>query len=51
MKEIKKEIKFVCEKCGKEPEKDIEKSNDNWAVFDYKPCMYCGGKLGIKVKS
>lgn len=34
-----------CNKCGKEPELDKEKSNENWKVFKTdKPCE-CGGKF------
>jgi DNA-directed RNA polymerase subunit RPC12/RpoP len=43
------EIKYVCEKCGKEPQKNESKSNKNWKVYDNKPCEYCGGKLTIKL--
>lgn len=43
-----KNIRIVCSKCGKEPEKDEKRSNENWAVFENKPCAYCGGKLIIK---
>ncbi len=44
------EITYVCEKCGKEPEVNKEKSNNNWKAFDNKPCIHCGGKLEIKLK-
>jgi hypothetical protein len=45
----KQGVKFVCKKCGKEPEKDKGKSNENWAVFENKPCAYCGGELTIEL--
>lgn len=41
-------ITIVCSKCGKEPEKDKEKSNQNWTVFDSK-CKHCGGRLKPKL--
>jgi DNA-directed RNA polymerase subunit RPC12/RpoP len=42
-------IKYVCADCGKEPEKNKEMSNENWVVVENKPCIYCGGKLIIKL--
>ncbi len=45
----KPEITFVCEKCGKEPVLNKEQSNQNWKVYDNKPCVHCGGKLTIKL--
>lgn len=42
----KKEIKFVCSKCGKDMPVDKEKSNENWTV--YKTQCECGGKSQIK---
>jgi len=42
-------IKFVCEKCGKEPKRNEKLSNENWDVIDNKPCSYCGGEITIEV--
>jgi len=36
-------IEMKCEKCGKSPEIDEEKSNENWTV--YKMDCECGGKI------
>jgi len=49
MKKKPPEIKFICKKCGKEPEINKEMSNENWSVIDNKPCKFCGGKLTIKI--
>ena len=49
MKKKKREIKFICKDCGKEPELNKEKSNNNWKVYDNKPCENCGGELTIKL--
>lgn len=46
---MKQLIKYICEDCGKEPEKNEKQSNKNWTVIDNKPCVYCGGKLKIKL--
>lgn len=45
----KAKVKFICSKCGKEPKKNEEKSNENWTVFDNKPCEFCGGKLKLDI--
>jgi DNA-directed RNA polymerase subunit RPC12/RpoP len=45
----KQQIKYVCEKCGKEPEPNKEMSNENWKVFDNKPCAHCGGNIKIVI--
>lgn len=45
----KKQIKFICSKCGKEPEPNKKKSTEQWKVIDNKPCVHCGGKLTIKI--
>lgn len=42
MANIKTEMK--CEKCGKLQNKDKEKSNTNFSVFDCKQKCECGGK-------
>jgi hypothetical protein len=42
-------IKVICNKCGKEPPIDKEKSNKNWVVHNTsKPCG-CGGNWRVKV--
>lgn len=46
---MKTKIKFICEKCGKKPNENKDKSNENWKVYDNKPCEYCGGKLTMKI--
>ena len=33
----------------KKPKKNEKESNENWDVFENKPCEYCGGELIIKV--
>lgn len=38
-------IEMKCEKCGKAQEKDADKSNKNWNVFDSKQRCECGGKF------
>jgi hypothetical protein len=38
------EIKFVCEKCGKNAPIDKKQSNENWIVYKNEPCE-CGGKF------
>jgi len=43
-KKRKMEIKHVCEKCGKVPEKDESKSNENWTVIPV-ICPDCGGHI------
>ena len=45
MKKEEKEIKMICDKCGKEMPVDKENSNENWIA--YKPKCPCGGKLTI----
>ena len=40
-------IKMVCSKCKKTPYKNKKNSNNNWSVYDNKPCEFCGGKLKI----
>lgn len=45
----KKQIKVICSKCGKEPEKNQKNSNNNWTVIDNKLCVYCGGKLTCSI--
>ncbi|WP_261781194.1 hypothetical protein [Clostridium botulinum] len=41
-------LKVICNKCGYEPKKNIEKSNENWSVYDNK-CPKCDGKVEVKV--
>lgn len=36
------DLDFKCESCGKKQEKNKDKSNENWEVFDVVPCE-CGG--------
>ena len=43
-------VKMVCEDCGKEPVPNKEESSENWNVIENKPCVYCGGKLTLKVE-
>ena len=44
----KNPIKLICNKCGKEPKKNEDKSNQNWKVYDNISCE-CGGKFKIKI--
>lgn len=47
LKEIMKkkiEIKFKCDKCGKEQKPDKKQSNANWEVYPNIPCE-CGGNF------
>ncbi|WP_277603134.1 hypothetical protein [Brevibacillus sp. SYP-B805] len=37
------DVKMACEKCGAEPEKNEEKSNENWSVYGL-TCS-CGGRV------
>lgn len=46
-----KELKVKCVKCGKEPDKNKEKSNENWTAIDLNPCKFCGGKVEIDFSS
>ena len=43
----RKDVPFKCNKCGKSPEIDEEKSNAQWDVFDF--MCPCGGKMEIVV--
>ena len=38
-----------CAKCGKEQPRDEKESNESWNVVNNKPCVYCGGEIGIEV--
>lgn len=38
-------IEFKCEKCGKPQEKDKQKSNNNFSVFNTKEKCNCGGEF------
>jgi len=44
---MKREVLFICDKCGKVMPTDHEKSNDNWLV--YKKYCPCGGKAKIRL--
>ena len=41
----KPKIEFKCNKCGKPQPKNVEKSNENWNVFDCNKKCDCGGKF------
>jgi hypothetical protein len=45
-----KEIKMICNKCGKEPEIDEKKSNRNWTVYKSGDCE-CGGSYHFKISN
>jgi len=38
----KKEVKFVCTKCGKERPIDTKQSTENWTVYDMQAVCKCG---------
>lgn len=42
-KELK--IEHKCEKCGKPQQRNEEKSNENWDVYDRNQTCECGGKF------
>lgn len=48
-KKPKERMTVVCSKCGKEPEKDKEKSNSNWTIIDVKACRFCGEQITFKL--
>jgi hypothetical protein len=42
------DVVMSCDKCGKEPPIDKEKSNENWIVYrPVKECE-CGGTFGLR---
>ena len=41
------EIKFRCNKCGKEQESDKKQSNQNWKVYPANKKCKCGGTYEI----
>lgn len=41
-------IILQCDKCGKEPEIDEEKSNENWKVYKENKKCECGGVFKFK---
>lgn len=43
------EIKLVCPKCGKTPDKDEKQSNENWSVIPAK-CPNCNVRLKLEIK-
>lgn len=52
IKKIKRKIPkitFVCNKCHREQEPNLGKSNGNWTVYDNKDCS-CGGKFEMEIK-
>lgn len=47
MKKKKKQLMFVCDKCGQPMPVDKEQSNENWTV--YKTKCPCGGNSKLKI--
>lgn len=45
---MKRQIKFVCDKCGKDQQSDKKMSNKNWTVYHPDVPCECGGKFKIK---
>ena len=43
------DIKFLCNKCGKEQPRDEKQSNENWNVYPTNQSCNCGGKFYIKI--
>lgn len=43
-------IQIVCDKCGKGPEIDKEKSTPNWVVQNTSARCGCGGNWIMKLK-
>jgi predicted RNA-binding Zn-ribbon protein involved in translation (DUF1610 family) len=44
----KNKIRFVCPKCGKEPERDKDMSTNNWAVISAE-CPTCKCRLKLEI--
>ena len=44
MLKIVNPFEFKCNRCGKRPEKNDEKSNENWSVYNCKQKCPCGGE-------
>ena len=38
---------YGCIKCNYAPSKNKEQSNENWDVFDCRPCPICGEYMSI----
>jgi len=38
---------FGCKACGYKPERNENKSNDKWNVFDCAPCPKCGQEMRL----
>ena len=45
---MRKKIKMICSKCGREAIKENDKSNENWSVYGTE-CKVCGGKVKPKI--
>jgi hypothetical protein len=43
------DIKFKCNKCGKDQPKDEEQSNENWSVYPADAKCECGGIFEVVV--
>ena len=43
------EIVCVCDRCGKHPPIDEDKSNENWVVYITKEPCECGGHWSHKI--
>jgi hypothetical protein len=46
----KTEMWFGCKGCQYIPEKNKTDSNENWNVFDNRPCPQCGKEMGLNIK-
>lgn len=42
-------IERKCIKCGAKQERDENKSNENWNVYDNKVKCKCGGEFGLYI--
>ncbi len=40
-------IEFKCTECGKPQQKNKNKSNENWNVYDCNQKCSCGGEFGM----
>lgn len=48
MKNKEKDMTPVCEKCGRVAPINMEKSNQNWIVYEVKEPCKCGGRFRPK---
>jgi hypothetical protein len=49
IKNMKPEIKKICNKCGNECKIDEKQSNENWKVYENIKKCNCGGKFELTI--